>query len=254
MRILILGGTGEARRLAERLVDLGHDVTTSLAGRTSAPTLPPGEVRIGPLGGVGGLAALLRERRYHRLVVATHPFAKRISAGAVEAAALAGVRLVRYMRPGWSEGGETWTRVDTLSAAAAALPAGAVVLVTTGHHGLGTLLRRVDCRFLVRLIERPASTLPEHASLILGRPPHSVEAERALMADHGVTHLVAKDSGGIQTRAKLDAARELGVQVILIERPRHLPAVEATSLEAVVAALDLSDIPIPATGSSGDVD
>ena len=129
MNILILGGTGEARELADRLVGLGHDVTTSLAGRTASPLLPKGDIRVGKFGGIPGLVGYLQVRRFDRLVDATHPYAGLISVNAVAAAARTGIRLVRFMRAPWlMPAGAEWIEVADVAAAAAALPAGAMAL------------------------------------------------------------------------------------------------------------------------------
>lgn len=237
MRILILGGTGEARELAGRLVEAGHFVMTSLAGRTTQPHLPKGELRVGKFGGIPGLVGYLKMLRFDRLVDATHPYAGLISINAVAASQQTGIPLVRYMRPAWIEpAGAGWQHVASLEAAAVALPSGATVLVTTGHEGLAPLLERDDCRFVVRLIEPPAAPLPGHAKLILGRPPYSLEGERALFVREAITHLVTKNSGGAQTEAKLAAARATGAAVIMVARPAYGPAVEVGSVEDAVAA------------------
>jgi precorrin-6A/cobalt-precorrin-6A reductase len=238
MRILILGGTGEARELAERLVSLDHEVTTSLAGRTRAPNLPAGELRVGKFGGVPGLVGYLRMMRIDRLVDATHPYAGLISSNAVAAAAQSGVPLVRYMRPAWQEpAGAQWRYVAGLAEAATALAPMARALITTGHEGLAALLERDDCRLLVRLIEPPDFALPPHARLILGRPPYRLAEERALLVREGVTALVTKNSGGEATAAKLVAAREVGAEVIMIARPVYGPAVEVGSVADAVMAV-----------------
>jgi precorrin-6A/cobalt-precorrin-6A reductase len=238
MKILILGGTSEARELAERLVALGHDVTTSLAGRTQHPALPAGDVRVGKFGGIPGLVGYLRAARIERLVDATHPYAGLISINAVAASQQSGVPLVRFMRPAWVEPeGAEWIHVADLSAAADALPTGATVLVTTGHEGIETLLARDDCRFVVRMIEEPDMALPRHARLLLSRPPHALEDEIALMRREGITHLVTKNSGGEATRAKLDAAREVGAEVIVIARPVYGPAHEVGTVDEAVGAV-----------------
>ncbi|MFD2648613.1 cobalt-precorrin-6A reductase [Devosia albogilva] len=240
MKILILGGTAEARELAGRLVAEGHEVITSLAGRTSDPILPPGALRMGRFGGIPGLSAYLRVAGIERLVDATHPYAGMISKNAVAAAQQTGVRLVRLMRPGWEPRvGQEWTLVETVAEAAAALPPGADVLLTTGHTGLETFLERDDCHFVIRLIETPALPIPQHAELLRTRPPYALADELALMQRHGFTHLVTKNSGGGQTAAKLEAAAELGVKVIMIQRPFYGPAMEVDSVEAAIAALEL---------------
>jgi len=238
MKILILGGTGEARELAGRLVALGHDVTTSLAGRTSAPMLPVGDLRVGKFGGIAGLVGYLQARGFDRLVDATHPYAGLISINAVAASERTKVPLVRFMRPAWPHD-NGWLSVPDFDAAAAALPPGATALITTGHEGLATFLARDDCTLVTRLIEPPEMLLPRHARLILGRPPYSVAGETGLFQREAITHLVSKNSGGTQTAAKLEAAKALCVDVIMIARPFYGPATEVATIEDAVAALHL---------------
>jgi precorrin-6A/cobalt-precorrin-6A reductase len=235
MKILILGGTGEARELANRLVALGHEVTTSLAGRTREPRLPAGNVRVGKFGGIPGLVCYLRAVGIERLVDATHPYTGLISTNAVAAAQQTGVPLVRFMRPEWTEPeGAHWRHVPDLAAAADALPSGAKALISTGHEGLELFLARDDCRLIVRLIETPEIEMPRHAHLVLQRPPYRLEDERKLFRQEAITHLVTKNSGGEATAAKLVAAREQGAQVIVIERPVYGPAVEVGTMEEAV--------------------
>jgi precorrin-6A/cobalt-precorrin-6A reductase len=238
MRILILGGTGEARDLARRLVDLSHEVVTSLVGRTSTPQLPAGELRVGKFGGVPGLSGYIKARGFDRLVDATHPYAGAISSNAVAAAEQAGVPLVRFMRPAWREpAGANWTHVPDLAFAAAALPSGAKALITTGHEGLDNFLERDDCELVVRLIEPPDEPLPRHARLLLGHPPYRLADEITLMEREEINHLVTKNSGGAQTEAKLEAARQTGATVIMVDRPPYGPAIETGTLEETIAAL-----------------
>lgn len=235
MKILILGGTGEARELAGRLVALGHEVTTSFAGRTREPRLPDGGVRVGKFGGVLGLAGYLQAAGIDRLIDVTHPYAEAISMNAVAAAKQTGIPLVRVARPAWAEPpGANWRHVPDLGAAADALPSGAKALISTGHEGLELFLARDDCRLVIRLIERPGRVMPDHAQLILQRPPYTLEAERTLFRQEAFTHLVTKNSGGDATAAKLVAARESGVVVIMIERPVYGPGVEVGSVEEAV--------------------
>jgi precorrin-6A/cobalt-precorrin-6A reductase len=235
MKILILGGTGEARELANRLVELGHEVTTSLAGRTREPRLPEGNVRVGKFGGIPGLVGYLRAVRIERLVDATHPYAGLISINAVAAAQQTGVPLVRLIRAAWTEPeGARWRYVPDFAAAADALPSGAKALISTGHEGLELFLARDDCRLIVRLIEEPEIEMPGHAHLILQRPPYSLEEERKLFRQEAITHLVTKNSGGVATWPKMVAAREQGAQVIVIERSVYGPAVEVGTVEEAV--------------------
>jgi precorrin-6A/cobalt-precorrin-6A reductase len=241
MNILILGGTGEARELASRLVAMGHAVTTSLAGRTSVPALQAGDLRVGKFGGIPGLVGYLKVRGFDRLVDATHPYAGLISINAVAAAQRTGIPLVRFMRPPWVEPpGAGWRHVADLAAAAAALPSSATALITTGHEGLEALLARNDCSLVVRLIEPPEAALPPGVRLILSRPPYTLDGERRLFEQQGITHLVSKNSGGTQTAAKLEAAQRLGVEVIMVARPSYGPAIEVATLDAAVEALHLS--------------
>ena len=237
MRILILGGTADARELAERLTALGHDVTTSLAGRTRRPALPAGQLRVGKFGGIPGLVGYLRAAGIDRIVDATHPYAGLISVNAVAASQASGVPLVRYMRPQWVEPeGAGWIHVPTVRAAAEALPVGANVFVTTGHEGLENFVARNDCKMIVRLIEPPSIDLG-HVWWLEDAPPYSTEDERKVFEKYEFTHLVTKNSGGEATWAKMVVARERGVQVIVVARPVYGPAVEVGSVEEAVAAV-----------------
>lgn len=239
MKILILGGTAEARELANRLVAKGHDVMSSLAGRTSDPKLPQGDIRMGKFGGIPGLCAYMRAVGTERLVDATHPYAGLISVNAVASATATGIPLVRFMRPAWQQReGDDWLTLQTVAEAAAALPVNADVLLTTGHMGLEAFIERDDCQFVVRLIEPPTFELPRHASVLLARPPYDVVSELRLMEREGITHLVTKNSGGGQTAAKLDAARRLGVKVLMIARPAYGPALEVSDLDAAMLAVE----------------
>ncbi|MDF2976516.1 MAG: precorrin-6x reductase [Actinomycetospora sp.] len=233
-RVLVLGGTAEARELASRLADDGRDVTTSLAGRTRHPRLPAGEVRSGGFGGVDGLAAALGE--VDVLVDATHPFAATMTGHAAAAAARTGTPLIVLRRPGWTAGpGDRWTRVGSLADAARAIPVGARVLLATGRQGVEAF-HDVDAWFLVRAIEAP-DVLPARAELVLARGPFALDDERALLDRYGITLVVAKDSGGA-TEAKLVAARERGLPVVLVDRPPLPPGVDvATSVDDVLALL-----------------
>jgi precorrin-6A/cobalt-precorrin-6A reductase len=234
-RVLVLGGTGEARRLATALVDDGVDVVSSLAGRTSDPLLPPGEVRIGGFGGAAGLAAWLQEHPVRAVVDATHPFAATMSANAAGAAAVTGVPLLRLQRPGWTAGpDDDWRWVDTLEEAAGAVAGFHHVFVTTGRMNLGAFAG-LTSEVLVRAVDPPEPPLPTRTTVVLERGPFTVEEELALMREHAVDVVITKDSGGHLTEAKLTAARKLGIPVVLVRRP-PLPAgipVVATVEEAV---------------------
>jgi precorrin-6A/cobalt-precorrin-6A reductase len=219
-RVLILGGTAEARALAQVLVDQGYDVVSSLAGRVERPRLPVGDVHIGGFGGADGLSAWLREHKIATVVDATHPFAAQMTASAAEACARTGVPSLVLRRPGWREQpGDDWHRVPSLEAAAQALAAPMRVFLTTGRRSLPVFTPVPGVWFLARSVDPPSAPVPDNVRVLLGRGPYTVEGERDLIREHHLNTLVTKDSGGQLTTAKLTAARELGVQVIMVNRP-----------------------------------
>ena len=219
--VLILGGTGEARRLAALLVartDLR--VVSTLAGRVRRPRLPAGEVRIGGFGGPDGLARWLRDHHVAAIIDATHPFAERISRSAAVAARLTGVPNLILRRAGWTPGpGDDWRWVGSLDEAAGLLPAGRRVFLTTGRQGLAAFAGVDGVWFLVRCVDPPAPPVPRDMRLLLARGPYTLAGELALLREHRIDVLVSKDSGGELTSAKLAAAAELGLPVIMVRRP-----------------------------------
>jgi precorrin-6A/cobalt-precorrin-6A reductase len=236
VRILILGGTGEAREIAGVLVTAGADVISSLAGRVRQPRLPEGPVRIGGFGGADGLAAFLREERITHVVDATHPFAGAITANAARAATDADVPLLVLRRPGW-DADPSWENVADISAAAGAVAhwPGKDVFLTTGRRDLAAFAADDSHRFLVRTVDPPDGPVPPRMMLILDRGPYTVEGESALMREHRVGLLVTKNSGGPMTAAKLTAARDLGVHVVMVARPPLPPG--STAVATVPEAL-----------------
>ena len=245
MTIVILGGTAEARELAAILVAHGMDVISSLAGRVNAPSLPPGRVRIGGFGGVNGLADYLRREHASAVVDATHPFAATIGHNALQAAHISATPLVRLERPGWGEHprASSWTWVPDVAAARAEADSARRPFLTTGRQSLPDFLPWADRKVLLRLVDPPADPLPERWVLIMSRGPYSYATERQIMTDHAVDVLVTKDSGGAHTVAKLDAAADLGVSVVIIARPKptHVPHLETVS-EAVVWCRSVTDL------------
>ncbi|MGW6571778.1 cobalt-precorrin-6A reductase [Streptomyces sp. NPDC054945] len=237
LHVLILGGTTEARRLAEALAgDPACRVTTSLAGRVASPVLPPGETRVGGFGGVEGLAAWIVVHDVTHVVDATHPFAERMSFHAAEAAARTGVPLLALRRPGWTpEPGDDWIFVESLQEAAERLPGlGSRAFLTTGRMGLHTLAHLTDTWFLMRSVDPPAAPVPPRLEVLLGRGPFSLDDERELIARHRIDVLVTKDSGGSATAPKLTAAREAGIPVLVVRRPAVPQGVPETgSVDAV---------------------
>jgi len=228
--ILILGGTAEARDLACELNGRGEQVVTSLAGRVAQPRLPAGDVRIGGFGGPDALAAWLREHGTAAVIDATHPFAERISASAAAACAGAAVPLLRLERPGWSERpGDRWTWVDDLDSAAQAMSAlGERAFLTTGRQGLGAFAT-TEAWCLIRCVDPPGPPLPARHEVILDRGPYALASERELLDRHRIDVVVTKDSGGTHTVAKLDAARQRGLPVILVRRPARPSDIDAVA-------------------------
>jgi precorrin-6A/cobalt-precorrin-6A reductase len=248
-QVLVLGGTGEARRLAAALVERGVDVLSSLAGRVADPALPAGPVRIGGFGGPDGLAAWLAEHRPRAVVDATHPFAARITGNAALAAARQEVPLLRLQRPGWTpQPGDDWRFVDSLAEAARAVAAFRSVFVTTGRQGVGAFAG-LPGRVLVRSVDPPDEPLPAGTTLLLARGPFSVADELGLLREHAVDVVVTKDSGGHMTEAKLTAARGLGIPVVLVRRPPLPPGVPTVAtVEEALAWVERSGLRPPAGG------
>lgn len=222
MTVLVLGGTREARELAALLVGRGISVTSSLAGRVSRPALPVGDARLGGFGGVDGLAAYLREHAVTAVVDATHPFAATISDHAAAACRDAGVALLRLQRPGWSDRPDAanWHWVDsTIEAAAVAERLGERTFITTGRQSLPAYAAWTSRYALVRLVDPPTSVLPKAWEVVVARGPYDLASETTLMREHRIDVLTTKDSGGSLTEAKLQAAADLGVAVVVVRRP-----------------------------------
>ena len=238
-RILILGGTAEARDLARRLAaqpDL--EVVTSLAGATRNPELPPGRLRRGGFGGAAGLEAYLRSEAVACLLDATHPYAEHISANAAAAAAVAGVPRLQLLRPPWTaEPGDRWIRVRDTEEAARRLPdLGRRVFISSGRQGIGAFRALSEHWFLIRLIDPPESPLPlPRYEVTPGRAPFTVEEEAALLHRHRIDVLISKNSGGAMTYAKIAAARRLGLPVLMLDRPA-MP--EGVTVAEPAAAVD----------------
>lgn len=220
-KILILGGTTEAVDLAESLVAQGHDVTTSLAGRTVSPEVPDGNFRSGGFGGWLGLTKFLEENKFTRLIDATHPFATTISKNAVKAARKTGIPLESVQRSPWQrKAGDNWLEASSLSEASRILPSGARAFLAIGSQHLSAFAERNDVEFVVRMIDAPkSSSLPENYEIVLGKPPIDSATEIILFESHRITHLLCRNSGGDRSYAKVEAARKLGLPVIMISRP-----------------------------------
>jgi precorrin-6A/cobalt-precorrin-6A reductase len=239
--LLILGGTGEAAALARatpaRFGD-GVRVTTALAGRTRHPGPLAGHVRIGGFGGAAGLGAYLVEHAIDRLIDATHPFAAEISRSARLAAERAGVPRLMLVRPRWRRHPlDRWIEVESIEAAAVLVGrVGRRAWLTVGAGAVAPFGAANGVRFVVRLIDPPRERLPlpDH-EVVLGRGPFGLAEERRLLQRHRIDVLVCKASGGAATEAKLTAARELGLPVVMVRRP---PCEPGLAVETVEAAFD----------------
>jgi len=254
--VLVLGGTAEARALAAELDGRpGLRVVSSLAGRVSRPALPAGEVRVGGFGGADGLAAWARAEGVRAVVDATHPFAQTISANAAQACARAGLPLLRLARPAWTaRPGDDWRPAGSLEAAAALLRGGALgsrVFLTTGRQGLSVFAPLAELWFLIRCVDPPSGPMPPRREVLLARGPYARDDELALMRRFGVEVLVTKNSGGALTEGKLDAARDLGLPVVMVSRPVQAPGVASVADVAGAAAWVRARAPRPGPAPAG---
>lgn len=225
MRVLLLGGTTEASLFAHRLAAARIPGIYSYAGRTRAPVTQPIPTRVGGFGGASGLADFLRQKAISHVVDATHPFASEMSHNA--ATACSHTPLIRFERPAWeAQPGDNWTLVPRVENLPAALPdSPARVFLAIGKQQLDLFAAKPQHHYLLRLVDAPTDPLPlRNAIVVTARGPFDQKGDAALMRTHAITHVVAKNAGGSGARAKLDAARALGLPVIMANRP-VLPAV-----------------------------
>jgi precorrin-6A/cobalt-precorrin-6A reductase len=223
-RSLILGGTSEASALARALAEVGAEAVFSYAGRTDAPVGQPLPTRIGGFGGVAGLVEYLRAEGIGAVVDATHPFAAQMSRNAVEACAAAGVPLIGLQRPEWrAQAGDLWSQVADIEGAIAALPdRPSRVFLAIGKQNLSGFAARPH-HYLLRLVDPPlAKPLPD-CTVVLARGPFDLAGDLALLREHRIEVIVAKNAGGSGAEAKIIAARQLRLPVVMIGRPA-LPA------------------------------
>jgi len=236
-RILLLGGTTEASRMANALAMAGVEGVFSYAGRTESPLPQPLPTRIGGFGGVAGLAAYLTAGAITHVIDATHPFAAQMSRNAIAACAQTGTPLLALERPPWvARPGDDWQSLPSQAEALAALPAApARVFLAIGKQGVAAFAARPEHYYLLRLVDPPAAPLPlPHADIVLARGPFTLAGDLALLRQHRIELIIAKNAGGEGARAKLDAARALGLRVLMLERPvlpaRHVAAEVAEAL------------------------
>lgn len=241
-RLLILGGTGDAAELAARASQIAEiEVVSSLAGRTQQPFTPKtGTVRIGGFGGAAGLAEFLLDRPIDLLIDATHPFAARISANAAVAAAECNVPYLMLVRPAWERvEGDRWIEVASHSEAAKALSGQSQrVFLTIGRQELAAFAGLDAIWFLMRAIDPPAlNTRIPNGKLLLARGPFTLDDERELLLEYQIDTIVSKNSGGSATYAKVVAARELGILVVMVQRPPIPDVEQVDNVEGAIAWL-----------------
>jgi precorrin-6A/cobalt-precorrin-6A reductase len=235
MRILLLGGTSEARALAARLHP-DVEVISSLAGRVPDPALPVGQVRIGGFGGVDGMRRWLSESAVDAVVDATHPYAATITANAATACDELQLPHLVLARPAWPHGDAIVVGSDVEAARTVAAENYSRVFLTTGRSGAAAFAD-VDAWFLIRAVTAPdGDALPRRHRLVLSRGPYHYDDELALLRDHRIDALVTKNSGGAMTRPKLDAAANLGVAVVMVDRPPLPPDVATVATVEDAAA------------------
>jgi len=236
MTVLLLAGTSEAKRIAWGLSDKGVSVIASLAGVTRRPDPLPVPTRIGGFGGEDGFRRFLKAKAITAVLDATHPFAEEISNRTVRVCEDLGLPYVNVERPKWTaQDGDKWSEVNAPEDVAPLLPDNAVVFLATGTKTLAKYKGLGDLRVLVRMIDPPREALPfETWECVIGRPPFSPDREEALFKALGVTHLVAKNAGGQGGRGKIDAARAMGLPVILLARPAPPSGYTLPSVEAAV--------------------
>jgi precorrin-6A/cobalt-precorrin-6A reductase len=231
-RALILGGTADASLLAAEIARAGIEAVYSYGGRTRSPADQPLPTRIGGFGGVSGLADYIRREGITHVIDATHPFAAEMSRNAVAACAETGTLLIALERAPWDNApGDHWIEVADVSAAVAALPESpAKVFLAIGRQHIAPFATRPQHAYTLRFVDPPEVPLPFAAEMIVSRGPFTLQSELEMMRARDIAWIVARNSGGDGARAKIDAARTLGLPVIMISRP---PLPERLRVESV---------------------
>ncbi|MEY9183655.1 precorrin-6A/cobalt-precorrin-6A reductase [Bradyrhizobium sp. USDA 326] len=221
-RALILGGTADASLLAAEVARAGIDAVYSYGGRTRAPADQPLPTRIGGFGGVSGLADYIRRDSITHVIDATHPFAAEMSRNAVVACAETGTPMIALERSPWTKApGDSWIEVVDVNAAVAALPdAPTNVFLAIGRQHIAPFASRPQHAYTLRFVDPPEAPLPFAADVIVSRGPFTLDGELDMLRSRDIAWIVARNSGGDGARAKIEAARMLGLSVIMISRPR----------------------------------
>ncbi|WP_413175703.1 cobalt-precorrin-6A reductase [Anabaena azotica] len=243
LRVLILGGTGDAAELVARISNItGIEAIASLAGRTREPVLPTGNVRVGGFGGVTGLVEYLQHQQIHVLIDATHPFANHISWNAAAAATAAGIPRLLFNRPPWEKfPSDNWIEVENITDAAAVLEQQALenqvkrVFLTIGRQEVSAFSHLQELWFLMRMIDQPNADIVTPPGMTLcDRGPFNLENEREILNHHQIDTIVSKNSGGNATYPKIIAAREMGIKVVMVNRPPIPPGEQVPDVESAV--------------------
>ena len=241
MRVLILGGTGEAAELAAKVANIqGIEAISSLAGRTREPSIPLGDLRIGGFGGVAGLAKYLHQMKIDLLIDATHPFATQIALNAADAAMEVKIPRMKLIRQPWEKvNGDRWIEVDNIKTAADVLENQSQrVFLSIGRQEIGAFSHLHQIWFLMRMIDPPEpQALVQPGILLCDRGPFQLDNEREILINHQIDTIVSKNSGGDATYAKIIAARELKLQVVMISRPPVPPGEQATDIDEALVWL-----------------
>ena len=240
MRVLILGGTGEANQLAYRMSRAQIDAIYSYAGRTKSPLGHPLPTHIGGFGGAAGLAQFIWHERITHVIDATHAFAAQMSHHALEACTTTGTALLGLERAPWTPvATDRWIEVANIAAAVRALTDAPVrVFLAIGRHHVAPFAAKPQHAYTLRFVDPPDEPLPlPNADVVVSRGPFTVAGDRELMSRRGIEWLVARNAGGIGARAKIDAARELALPVIMIARPAPPDRPHVKRIEDVLAWL-----------------
>ncbi len=240
-RVLILGGTGDAIALAAKASKIPNvEILTSLAGRTQSPTAIAGSVRVGGFGGAAGLSDYLRDQHIDYLIDATHPFAAQISHNAAIATRDVGIPHLMLVRPAWEKmPHDRWIEVESIEAAALALEQSAKrVFLTIGRQQLAPFARLQSIWFLMRSIDPPSPDIAiPNGITVLDRAPFTIEQEKKLILDHAIDTIVSKNSGGKATYAKIVAARELEIPIVMVQRSPTPPVEQVADVEGAIGWL-----------------
>jgi precorrin-6A/cobalt-precorrin-6A reductase len=240
-RVLVLGGTTDALKLVDALCESSRFTPVySLAGRLKISNTPKCETRVGGFGGIDGLCDYITKERIDAVIDATHPFAARISYNAEQASQRLGLPLLALVRPPWSAvPGDIWHAASDMNAAAEIIHSlGRRIFLTIGRQEASAFAECTEEYFLIRAIEEPDEPLPPNRHVLLARGPFQLADELQLLSSSAIDVLVTKNSGGDAAYPKIQAARDLKIPVVMVQRPRASQAASVANLSAVVQWLE----------------